>query len=239
MNNAAKLTFLTENYKTPAHATEIVQKTRPVFLAGISGAGKDAIKQQLLATGEFYHMVSHTTRAPRENNGIKETDGQDYHFISEEQAIEMLENQEFIEAKFVHGKLYGTSIAEFQKAAAKNKTPITDIDVQGIGEYQRISQDILPIFILPPSYEIWRERIAKRYTTEAEFAAEWQKRSKTAITELTVALHDADYYWLINDDLSQTVAKVLNLIKNPNHHDNSAALHVASAILEALEISNA
>ena len=88
----------------PTESTiEVVKSTKIALLAGISGAGKDTIKKQLLKSPEFRDIVSHTTRAPRTNNGCAEQDGIDYHFIDSQTAENMLQNNEFIEAKFVHG----------------------------------------------------------------------------------------------------------------------------------------
>ena len=66
MNN---LEFLVKNYQTPPEAISLVENSRVLLLAGISGAGKDTTKKYLLKNPEYRDIVSHTTRAPRENNG--------------------------------------------------------------------------------------------------------------------------------------------------------------------------
>ena len=105
---------LITNYQPTESTIELVKSTKIALLAGISGAGKDTIKKQLLKSPEFRDIVSHTTRAPRTNNGCAEQDGIDYHFIDSQTAENMLQNNEFIEAKFVHGTVYGTSVAELK-----------------------------------------------------------------------------------------------------------------------------
>ena len=66
---------LITNYQPTESTIELVKSTKIALLAGISGAGKDTIKKQLLKSPEFRDIVSHTTRAPRTNNGCAEQDG--------------------------------------------------------------------------------------------------------------------------------------------------------------------
>lgn len=157
---------LITNYQPTESTIELVKSTKIALLAGISGAGKDTIKKQLLKSPEFRDIVSHTTRAPRTNNGCAEQDGIDYHFIDSQTAENMLQNNEFIEAKFVHGTFYGTSVAELKLAHDQNRVAITDIDVQGVEEYERLAPDSIAIFIVPPNSRTWIERLKKRYATE-------------------------------------------------------------------------
>lgn len=193
------------NY-TPLESTAIlVQKTKIVLLVGISGAGKDTLKKELLKNDEYRDIVSHTTRVPRRNNGILEVPEIDYHFIDESEAVALVTSQQFTEVKFVHGTVYGTSVEELQQAHDLNKIAITDIDVQGVDEYKELSRDVVAIFILPPSYAVWRERLQKRYETDEAFQQEWPKRRDSAIAELHKALGLPYYHFIINDDLPETV----------------------------------
>lgn len=212
MEDISHLEKLIANYRPSSQAVNVVNNTTTVLIAGVAGAGKDTIKQELLKTGRFHHLVSHTTRAPRLNNGQMEVDGQDYHFINLAQAIKMLEQQQFIEAKFVHGRVYGTSLAEFERALDEQKLPLTDIDVQGVAEYCAISQQVVPIFVLPPSYEQWLVRLKGRYASTEEFEAEWERRRQTATIELRAVLDNPRYCYLINDNLNQSVEGALWLI---------------------------
>ena len=85
-----------ETYQPDETVRHLIDTTKIVLLVGISGAGKDTLKQQLLQLPEFADIVSYTTRAPRQNQGVMEQDGADYHFISEEQAATMLDQHEFV-----------------------------------------------------------------------------------------------------------------------------------------------
>ena len=196
---------LITNYQPTESTIELVKSTKIALLAGISGAGKDTIKKQLLKSSEFRDIVSHTTRAPRTNNGCAEQDGIDYHFIDSQTAENMLQNNEFIEAKFVHGTVYGTSVAELKLAHDQNRVAITDIDVQGVEEYERLAPDSIAIFIVPPNSQTWIERLKKRYATEEDFQAEWPKRHGSAIKELAYALEVPYYHVIINDNLERAI----------------------------------
>ena len=70
----------------------------------------------------------------------------------------------------------GTSVAELKLAHDQNRVAITDIDVQGVEEYERLAPDSIAIFIVPPNSQTWIERLKKRYATEEDFQAEWPKR---------------------------------------------------------------
>lgn len=198
------LAQLIEHYSPPKAAVEVIKDTKIALLVGISGAGKDTIKRELLKRPHFGEIVSHTTRAPRSNEGVPEQDGVDYHFISEEKARLMLEMGEFVEAKFVHGTVYGTTISEVKRAGEKG-IAITDIDVQGVEEYKKVSSDVIAIFVVPPTYDIWVSRLQRRYATHEEFMKEWPKRRATAIQELTRALERPYYHCVINDSLERAV----------------------------------
>ncbi len=226
---------LIENYQPTEAAVNLVKSSHVVLLVGISGAGKDTIKHQLLKRKEFRDIISHTTRLPRNNMGIAEVDGADYHFISLETAQEMVRNNEFVEAKFVHGTVYGTSIKGLIDAT-KEGIAVTDIDIQGVEEYKAIASNVVAIFILPPNYETWRERLRKRYGTDEEFSAEFPKRRESAIRELKRALEVPYYHFVINEDLQKTVDIVDDIAKQPDvfHRKDDEARLIARDILDQI-----
>lgn len=207
---------LIKNYQPNQAAIDVVRRTKIVLLVGISGAGKDTLKRRLLEDNEFADIVSYTTRQPRRNAGVMETPGVDYHFIDEEAAVNMLENHEFIEAKFVHGTVYGTGVKEVQTIAEAGKIAVTDIDVQGVSEYKKLSGDVVAIFLLPPNYDEWRRRLRARYASDAEFEAEWPKRFNSAIKELTHALEVPYYHFVINDSLEEALTATGKIARKPD-----------------------
>jgi guanylate kinase len=203
------------SYEASTETVELVRDTKIVLLVGISGAGKDTVKQHLLEKPVFRDIVSHTTRAPRVNNGVPEIEDVDYHFINQTTAEKMIDNQEFIEVKFVHDTVYGTSVAELKKTHDAGKIAVTDIDVQGVSEYKQMSSQVVAIFILPPSYDVWRERLSHRYATNEEFEAEFPRRRESAIMELEKALTTSYYHFIINGDLDRTVRVAEEIATEP------------------------
>lgn len=226
------------SYTLSADAINLVKNAHIVLLVGIAGAGKDTLKKELLRSSDFRDIVSHTTRPPRKNNGVMETDGIEYHFIDQKEATEMIDNQKFVEVKNVHGEtIYGTSVAEIQAGYDAGKISITDIDVQGVDEYKQISQKVVALFLLPPSYDVWRDRLSKRYESTDAFEAEWPKRRASAIKELKRALSVPYYHFIINDDLARTARVAREIANKPDifHRKDDEARLAARDILEQLE----
>lgn len=205
---------LVDNYQTPNTGIDLVRKTKIAFLSGVSGVGKNSIITELLKKPYYMNIISHTTRAPRENDGVMERDGENYHFINIKTAKEMLERGEFFEAKFVHGNIYGTSLKEIQKIHDLNKIAITDLDVQGVEVYKEIAPNVRTIFILPPSEQEWRRRLLKRGNISEE---DLNKRIETSKFEIEFAkIHDY-FDFVVNDNLQTAVEEVDSLIrKNTN-----------------------
>ena len=229
-----------DSYKPTPETIELVRDSHITLLVGISGAGKDTIKKHLLEKDGYSDIISHTTRAPRMNNGILEQDGKDYHFSSLETAQTMLAKQAFIEAKLVHGTVYGTSTGEVRRAHDMHKIAITDIDVQGVDEYKQVSQEVVAIFILPPSFAIWRERLMARYESPEAFDQEWPKRRTSAIKELQQALSVPYYHFIINDDLAHSVAVADEIAHQGDlfHRKDDEARLVARDLLEEILAHN-
>jgi guanylate kinase len=209
------LAVLLENYKPSEETVKLVSSTPFVLLVGISGAGKDTIKHKLLETGDYHHIVSHTTRKPRMNHDVLEQDGVEYHFISLETAEQMLRNGEYVEAKMYSGNVYGTSAAEVQRAHDEHTIAITDIEVQGVAEYKAISQQVIAIFVVPPNYDEWQERLLNRYGSGKADPEDISKRMHTAVVELEEALTVPYYHFVVNDDIDRAV-EVINKIAH-NH----------------------
>lgn len=230
---------LIADYQPSDYVTELVRDTKITLLVGISGAGKDTIKKELLKRPDFRDIVSHTTRSPRVNNGVAELPDVDYHFIDANVAKMMLENREFIEAKFVHGTVYGTSVDELKKSHDNQNIALTDIDVQGVAEYKDLSQSVVAIFVIPPAYSVWRERLAQRYESPEAFEAEWVKRRNSAIDELTHALEVPYYHFIVNDELDRAVAVAEEIAHKPDvfHRKDDEARLRARDLLTAIQTS--
>lgn len=237
MNTLAELIA---HYQPTDATIELVRATKIALLVGISGAGKDTVKKELLKKPDYQDIISHTTRAPRANNGVHEVEGADYHFVDHDTAERMVKSHNFVEAKLVHGTVvYGTSVAELKKAHDEQKVAITDIDVQGVAEYKELSPQVVAMFILPPDFSTWRARLAKRYATKEEFDAEWTKRRDSAVKELTHALEVPYYHFIVNDELEHTVRIADEIAHQPDvfHRKDDEARLRARDLLEAIKIS--
>lgn len=143
------------------------QEKKVIILTAPSGAGKTSITQFLLANyPQLAFSVSATTRAPRG----AEQDGIDYHFISAAAFEAHIQQDDFLEYEMVYeGLYYGTLKSELNRIWAQGKTPVLDIDVKGaIAIQKQLGDQALSVFILPPSIEVLKERLANRNTESPE-----------------------------------------------------------------------
>lgn len=227
---------LIENYKPDHQRLASLANVKLVLLVGISGAGKDTIKQKLFSTGEYDNFISHTTRQPRENNGVSEQDGVDYHFITLDEAMGMLQRGEFIEAKEYAGNIYGTSLAGLESVHDSGKVALNDVEVQGVAEYKQLLPGTIAIFVLPPDYDEWQRRLRQRYDDD-EFATVWPGRRQAAIRELEFALSVPYYHFVINDDLDSTIESVTKITQSQDkfHRKDDEARLAARDILRSIE----
>ncbi len=141
-----------------------------IIITAPSGAGKTSITQFLLKKYPLLSFsISAATRKPRAG----EVDGEQYHFMSEEQFKAKINANEFVEWEMVYeGNYYGTLKTELQKIWNQGKTPVLDIDVKGaIHIQQEFGKDCLSIFIEPPSVEELRKRLESRGSETAESLA--------------------------------------------------------------------
>ena len=231
---------LIARYQISEKSINTIQTTPIVLLVGITAAGKDTIQNQVLESDMYHKIVTHTTRAPRTNNGVLEQDGDDYHFVNFDTMRDMLASQKFIEVNRFGDNYYGTSIEEFEAAKQENKIALGDIDVNGIASFKAISQDnVIPIFIVPPDYATWRQRLDGRYASQEELERELPMRLAAAQYELGHALSVPYFHFMINDDLDRAV-RVTNEIALGgnvfNHHDAEARLR-ARDLLSAIRAS--
>lgn len=230
-----QLERLIETYEPSPETIQVVREVTFLQLVGVSGAGKGTIAQILLKTGDYRYVVSHTTRPPRTNHGIMEVDGADYHFIDMQTAQNMLQDKSFVEAKWYSGNIYGTSREEFELAAKENKTAITDIDIQGAEEYLEFSENVLPIFLLPPDYDTWLNRLYGRYADMLEsHQQDIQKRLATSRIELERALNDPRLQPVINLDSAKTAERIEELLRGKALTD-SERLHAVEVMQHLLD----
>ena len=225
-----------ELYTVPKNVKDLIKNTDVVFLVGVTAAGKDTILRRLIESDDYHHIVSHTTRLPRENHGVLEQDGLDYHFIGLDTAEQMVDRGGFVEAKMFSGNVYGTSVAEIQMAHDEAKIAITDIEVQGVAEYRSFADNVIPIFLLPPDFATWQTRLKGRYADSHMNPEDIKKRLETARTELKEALDKPYFEYVVNNELEHSIEVVDEIAHgNFSRKKNQQARAVAEQLLRDLD----
>lgn len=185
---------------------EINNRGLLLVLSSPSGAGKSTLSRLLLEKDNNISLsISTTTRSPR----LGEVDGEDYNFVSVEKFEDMVESEGFLEHAKVFDHYYGTPAAPVQNALNDGKDVLFDIDWQGTQQLnQKIPEDLVRVFILPPSKTELEARLKQRAQDSDEVVA---KRMAKANSEIS---HWAEYdYVIINDDLDQAEAELFTILK--------------------------
>ncbi len=166
-----------------------------IVFSAPSGAGKTTIVKHLMAQDlDLEFSISACNRSPRNN----EQHGKDYYFLSTEDFKKKIENNEFVEWEEVYdNQFYGTLNSELERIWAKGKHVVFDIDVKGgINIKKQFTDQVLSIFVMPPSVEELKRRLEGRNTDSEE---QIKKRLAKAQKEIEYA-KQFDYI-LINDKL--------------------------------------
>ena len=177
-----------------------------LVLSGPAGAGKTSIGQGLLSRdASLQRCVTTTTRAKRPD----ETDGVDYHFVSEGAFRSKLKQGCFLEWAEVYGCLYGATFEAAARAVGNGGVLLLVVDVQGAAAWKRaLDERCVSVFVLPPSATVLEERLRAR---RSEGAGALSLRLKNARTELARA-EELDYL-VVNADLDRAIADVEGMIR--------------------------
>jgi guanylate kinase len=174
------------------------------IISAPSGAGKTSLVNKLLDNMQGIRAsVSHTTRSCRPG----EMDGVNYHFVSQQQFIDMLEQGAFLEHAEVFGNLYGTSQQWVADTLAAGEDVILEIDWQGAAQVRQLFPDSTSIFILPPSKQALRERLHNRAQDDA---AVIEKRVAAATEEMSHYI-EADFM-VVNDNFDTALAQLMAIV---------------------------
>lgn len=175
-----------------------------IVISGPSGAGKGTICKELLNKNEELLLsVSATTRSPRDG----EVDGVNYHFLSKNEFITRIEQEDFLEHAEVYGNYYGTPKSNVNEMLEKGRDVILEIDIQGALKVKENTEEGVFIFILPPSMEELKQRIIKRGSETPESL---MKRFKSAYKEINfVSRYN---YAVVNDEVNLAVEKLEAII---------------------------
>lgn len=195
---------LTTLEPTPDKASDEVSRGILFVVSSPSGGGKGTLIHRVLnSVSGLGYSVSYTTRAPRS----REVDGVDYCFVSTEKFEELVAADEFLEWARVHGNLYGTSRAQVVREIGERRDIILEVDVQGAASVRKLLGDSVSIFIVPPSFEVLRQRLVARGT---DSPVELELRLRTAPVELRQYV-TFDYV-IVNDDLERAGAQLASIV---------------------------
>ncbi len=164
-----------------------------VIISAPSGSGKSTVVEGLLKSSPGLRFsVSYTTRAPRDG----EQNGREYFFVTPARFHKMVAAREFVEWAKVYGNFYGTSRRQIEEAEQAGSDILLDIDVQGHRKVRKRLPWAVSVFLLPPSYDELKRRLAAR---NSEGPAVIEKRLAAAREEIK---HWPEYdYLVINDDV--------------------------------------
>jgi guanylate kinase len=187
-------------------SSDTLQRRGLMFiLSSPSGAGKTTISRMLLDRDPAINLsVSATTRPMRPG----EVDGVHYHFVDQAEFDRMVEADEFYEWATVFGHSYGTPKAQIRAGLKEGRDYLFDIDWQGTQQlYQKDQQDVVRVFILPPSIDELRRRLHGRGTDSAEVIAARMERARAEISHW-----DGYDYVVINDDVEACYTQVCEIL---------------------------
>ncbi|MFM5918108.1 MAG: guanylate kinase [Novosphingobium sp.] len=175
------------------------------ILSSPSGAGKTTISHKLLeGDDEIRLSISATTRPMRPG----EVDGEDYHFVEQAEFDRMVANDEFYEWAQVFGHCYGTPKAHIRQGLKEGQDYLFDIDWQGTQQlYQKDQQDVVRVFLLPPSIDALQQRLTGRGTDSAEVIDARMDRARAEISHW-----DGYDYVVVNDEIETCYTKVREIL---------------------------
>jgi guanylate kinase len=176
-----------------------------IVLSSPSGAGKTTISRMLLnADAEVTMSISATTRPKRPG----EVEGADYHFVDDAEFDRLVDIGEFVEWAPVFGYRYGTPKAPVKDALRNGRDILFDIDWQGTQQLKAaMGEDLVSIFILPPSMAELERRLRERGTDREDVIADRMARAAGEIS------HWPEYeYVLINRETDECLAEVRSIV---------------------------
>jgi guanylate kinase len=174
------------------------------IIAAPSGGGKTSLVNGLLNRDpRLILSISHTTRPARP----AEIDGRHYHFVSETEYEQMVNDGEFMEHALVFDHHYGTNRNSVAHQLEQDRDVILEIDWQGAQQVRDTFPGSCSIFIIPPSVEILRKRLTGRGQDSAKVI---QRRMRDAQAEIS---HWAEFdHLIVNDDFDTALEELLSII---------------------------
>lgn len=170
-----------------------------------SGAGKTSLVSALVKSNPGICVsISHTTRSPRPG----EVDGVNYHFVTKQAFIEMLERGDFLESAEVYGHHYGTSQTWVNQMLVSGKNVILEIDWQGAAQIRNLNPEACFIFILPPSLASLRARLEARGQDDTDTI---EGRMRQAVSDIN-HVAEADYI-VVNEEFEAALEDIKAIVR--------------------------
>ncbi len=192
--------------ETSSDHIQIDRRGLMLVLSSPSGAGKTTISRSLLQGDDNLSMsVSATTRKPRPG----EVDGKDYFFMEPVDFNLLVNKDELLEHAKVFGNYYGTPSAPVRDALADGKDILFDIDWQGTQQLaQKAGDDLVSVFVLPPSTQALEELLKTRAQDSDEVVAQRMSKASEEIS------HWREYdYVVVNDDVERCISEVKAILQ--------------------------
>ncbi len=169
-----------------------------------SGAGKTSLSRRLVADhADLDLSISATTRAPRPG----EKDGREYHFVDRPTFDAMAQKNEFLEYAEVHENCYGSPREPIMQSLAAGQDVLFDIDWQGaMSIVDNVPDDVVTVYILPPSIADLRRRLYARAQDEAEVI-----EGRLARTKEEILMWDRYDYVIVNEDFDMAYAELAHI----------------------------
>ena len=180
-----------------------------VLLSGVSGAGKDTIKKELIKRNEnIISLPSYTSRPMRPGDVAGET----YNFVTKEEFEKMIEDKEFYEYDLHHEHYYGTSRKLMNEKIQSGKIIVKDIEVNGVENLMNILKEdtkVISIFLRVPK-DVLEKRLRNRIDKPSDEEIEL-RLSRFEYEESKLSMYD---YVIKNNDLEKTVKVIETIIEN-------------------------
>lgn len=186
---------------------DVLRRGLMLVLSSPSGAGKTTISRRLLALDHHLALSVSVTTRPRRPGELEGT----HYFFSNATAFNLMVNRgELLEHAKVFGNYYGTPRAPVEANLGAGRDVLFDIDWQGTQQLaEKARDDLVSVFILPPS---WRELERRIHTRAQDTEEEIARRMAKAADEMS---HWAEYdYVIVNRDLDESVSHVQAILSS-------------------------
>ena len=203
----------------------MLNSSKLIIFAAPSGAGKSSLIKKIIEISKekLQLSISATTRLPRKG----EVHGKDYFFISDNEFNELKEKDAFIECANVHGNQYGTLKSFVHEKLEEGISVILDIDVQGFAQIRETTEEMISIFIIPPSLDELENRLTSRGLDTNDAI---EKRLLNAVEELRHA--ESFDYIVLNDNFDNAIDQLSSIIFTNNKYNNEINLNILRDLLD-------